>query len=563
VAELEGFARPLWGLAPLAAGGGDYGGWPLLRAGLSHGTDPGHDEFWGLPGDRDQRVVEAGAIASALCLAPADLWDPLTPEARRNVTAYLRKVNECELFDNNWLFFRVIANVALWRLHAEPDLDVVKRDLDRLESFASGAGWYTDGPNEPADYYASFGMHFYGLLFAALSGGLDPERSARFRERAAVFARSFRHWFAADGSALAYGRSLTYRFAQGAFWGALAFAGVEALPWGVVKGLFLRHLRWWLNRPIVDENGMLTLGYAYANLNVAESYNSSGSPYWAFKTFLPLALPESHPFWAAVEEPLPELPEVVVQPEPRLLICRDRTADHVVALAGGQWPSWKPGHAAEKYSKFCYSTWFGFSVSGGKTGLADGAFDSTLALSADGEIFRVRGPVKAVDIGAAAVVSDWRPWSDVSVRTWLVPAGPWHVRVHRIRSKRKLESAEGGFALDCTGQEIARGAASRAEEGASRAEYPAGVSLIRDLLGGRSGRVVLASPNTNVLHPQTVIPTLLGRHRSGEHWLACAVLGRPPVAGFTASSGDAPSCRLTQRGFAVDDVDGRPLYRWP
>src|SRR5437588_10732901 len=28
-AELEGFARPLWGLVPLAAGGGDFAAWDL------------------------------------------------------------------------------------------------------------------------------------------------------------------------------------------------------------------------------------------------------------------------------------------------------------------------------------------------------------------------------------------------------------------------------------------------------------------------------------------------------------------------------------------------------
>jgi hypothetical protein len=561
VAELEGFARPLWGLAPLAAGGGEFDGWERLRAGLSHGTDPAHPEFWGVPGDRDQRLVEMAAIAAALLLAPSALWDPLRAEARQNVVSYMRRINGCEVFDSNWLFFRVIVNLALSRLSAGPDLRIMTRDLDRLDSFARGRGWYSDGPDEPCDYYAAFGMHFYGLLYAALSEGLDPERSRRLRERAAVFARQFIHWFAADGSALPYGRSLTYRFAQGAFWGALAFAGVEALPWGVVKGLLLRHLRWWLSRPILEETGVLSLGYAYSNLNVAEAYNASGSPYWAFKAFLPLALPESHPFWAAEEEPLPDLPAVVAQPEPRLLVCRDRETGHVMALAGGQWVSWHPRHAAEKYSKFCYSTRFGFSVPRASAGLAEGAFDSTLALSEDAERFRVRGRVSSVSVDEAAVVSRWRPWPDVSVCTWLVPAGPWHVRVHRIRSGRRLFSAEGGFALGATDPGEAPDAPGDGRDGAAAAELGAGVSLIRDLAGGRVGRIVRAADGTNLLEPRTVIPTLVGEHPKGEFWLACAVLGHPPAARSGPSPNEAPAFAFEGGGFVLKDGLGRLLYR--
>lgn len=45
----------------------------------------------------------------------------------------------------------------------------------------------------------------------------DPDRCALYEERAKLFAADFINWFAEDGSALAYGRSLTYRFAQVSF----------------------------------------------------------------------------------------------------------------------------------------------------------------------------------------------------------------------------------------------------------------------------------------------------------------------------------------------------------
>ena len=141
------------------------------------------------------------------------------------------------------------------------------------------------------------------------------------------------YWFASDGAALPYGRSLTYRFSQSAFWSALAYAGVEPFSIGEIKGLILRNLR--IKQPIFDSNGLLTIGYRYPNLLMAENYNAPGSPYWALKTFLILALPEDHPFWQAEELPLPALKEKVVQKSPRFIICRQEEQDHTVVFNAG------------------------------------------------------------------------------------------------------------------------------------------------------------------------------------------------------------------------------------
>src|SRR2546423_389060 len=47
VAELEGYARPLWGIVPLVAGGGTFAHWDRWVAGLANGTDPEGPEYWG------------------------------------------------------------------------------------------------------------------------------------------------------------------------------------------------------------------------------------------------------------------------------------------------------------------------------------------------------------------------------------------------------------------------------------------------------------------------------------------------------------------------------------
>ncbi|NUT40066.1 MAG: DUF2264 domain-containing protein [Thermoactinospora sp.] len=524
-AELEGFARPLWGLAPLAAGGGEYADWPVYLDGLTSGSDPGHAEYWGEARDHDQRLVEMAAIGFALALAPERFWTPLRPAAQQRLAAWLDQINHRTPADNNWHFFRVLVNLGLENVGAPHDPEATEKALDRLEEFYLADGWYSDGATEQRDYYIPFAMHFYGLIYAGLRPGTP--RAARFRERAAVFARDFATWFAADGAAVPYGRSLTYRFAQAAFWGALAFAGVEALPWGQVKGLLLRHLRWWRGRPIFQTDGTLSIGYGYASLNMAEAYNSPGSPYWAMKAFLPLALPEDHPFWQAQEEAMPEVPALHALPHARMVMM---AGSHVTALCGGQWASWNPRHVAEKYAKFAYSSHFGFSVPTGSIGLRQAAADSMLALSDDGRHWRVREESES-EIDGHVVHSRWSPMPGVEVETWLIPHAPWHLRVHRLTCDRTVHSAEGGFAADRNGAVVEAGA------GSARA----GVSGIVDLGGERAGEMIVVDPNTNLIVPRTGLPSLLGEHPPGEHWLACAVLADPDPAAFEAAWAQPPT----------------------
>ena len=123
------------------------------------------------------------------------------------------------------------------------DREAQARSISLIDSFAIDDGWYTDGRGGNIDYYVPFALHTYGLV-AAASGLGDRDAAARYVERARRFAPEFMHWFARDGGAVPFGRSLTYRMAQGSFWGALAMADVDAIDWPEVRGLALRHLRW-------------------------------------------------------------------------------------------------------------------------------------------------------------------------------------------------------------------------------------------------------------------------------------------------------------------------------
>jgi hypothetical protein len=352
-------------------------------------------------------------------------------------------------------------------------------------------------------------------------GDEDPERAERFRTRASQFAIDHIDWFDDDGRAIPFGRSLTYRFAQASFWGGLAFADLNPLPWDVIRGLWARNVRWWLNQPIFTDGGLLSVGYRYPTLKMSETYNSPNSPYWAMKAFLPLALAPDHPFWQADEEPLPDRPDVVSQDKAKKVLCRD--SDHLFALSLAQ----ESDHGREKYTKFAYSAQFGFSVAGRTPGPGQAGHDSALALSLDGDQYKIPNAATTTAVYGTTLAQRWDPWDGVSVETWLAPALPWHVRVHRLTTDRRIHSEEGGFALDRTGDDDANRFTHTAEDGTALARYPGGVSGIVDPSGDRTPVVLDEEPNTNLNASRTVVPTLRATYEPGAHWLASAVMASP------------------------------------
>jgi hypothetical protein len=362
-------------------------------------------------------------------------------------------------------------------------------------------------------------MHAYGLVYAQLRPS-DP-RGRRFRERARAFASDFEAWFDPTGGVIPFGRSLTYRFAAGGFWAALAFADEEALSWGRVKGLLLRHLRWWSRWPISDRDGVLSLGWTYRNPWMREEYNSAGSPYWAMKAFLPLALPESHPFWQAEEEPLE--PRTSAQPRAGMLLSRDAT--QVVALNGGHGTSAWLNQGPAKYGRLVYSSLFGFSADSRAVGGRAG-HDSTLVLTrAEDAEAGVGADPRERHVWEHFIEDDlvycrWTPFEGVTVHSVLLGAAPWHLRLHRVRTDVPLRAEESGFALGVPSPEAHDAKAGRGE---ARAESAWGVSAIRCLHGSREAALRPLPPNANLVHPHAVVPLLGGDLDPGVHDLACAV----------------------------------------
>lgn len=523
VAELEGFSRVLWGVAPLLHGGFKSDFEEICLCGLKNGTNPEHEEYWGDIGDFDQRMVECAAISLLLLLCPEKFWAPLSDAEKSRLSSWLFQINNHKIHECNWLLFDVMVNMALKKIGAEYDQKRMEECLDSVEGYYLSNGWYSDGKGAHCDYYTSFAIHYYQLLYSKFMAEDDPERSKLYKARACEFAKEFIYWFSDGGSALPYGRSLTYRFAQCAFWGALAFAEVEAFPLGVIKGIVLRNLRWWLEKPIFSRDGILTIGYAYSNPFMSEDYNSFTSPYWGLKAFLPLALPASHPFWQAKEEPLPSLEKSHLQKESRFII--ERNGGEVFAFTSGyEFTNWHM-HCVPKYEKFVYSTLFGFSVPRQPYFLPHGAYDCTLALSRDdGVSFSVKRFNEKSEITSDRITMFWKAWDGTEVKTTIIPGAPWHIRIHEISTENEILAFDGGFAFPIEGKNYWGGFEKLESQNSAfiKSKLSSGVLL---LWGDGEAQTVFPTPNTNLLYHKTAIPTAKFKVPAGKSIIAAAFYG--------------------------------------
>lgn len=519
IAEMEGLSRALWGLFPLMAGGADVPFSEKYINAIKLGTDPQSPSYWGETGPYDQRLVEMAAYGLGLALLQDTLTDRFSETELKNLHRWLNQITDAQMPDSNWNYFAIIVQLGFKRAGMPYDQAAIDRRFNMMEAYYLGGGWYSDGPGRPKDYYISMAFHFYGLIYATLNAQDDPVRAATLRERAGLFAKDFIYLSAADGASVPFGRSLTYRFAMVAFWSGVAFAGLDVFSPGVVKGLILRHLRWWLEQPIFDRDGILTLGFAYPNLAMCEDYNSPGSPYWALKVFLIMALPADSDFWQAQELPLPELAPVHAIVPAQQILQHHENSQHVVMLTSGQLELNNYVNTEAKYTKFAYSTRFGFTIERGRYGIKHAACDSMLLLSDNDNYWRGRRECDSVEMQDGAIYSRWLPWHDVQIDTWLIPCGDWQVRVHHVTSARRLQTVEGGFAV----------IKADAETGGqwSRVRAVNGMSVIADIAPQapfRRGDSVVTPPNSSVMFAEcAVIPTLTGEIDAGEHWLCCAV----------------------------------------
>lgn len=501
-ARMEGFLRPLWALVPFFAGGSENKEFlQIYQEGIIVGTTPNAPGYWGKCHDYDQRFVEMASLSAGILFAREYFWDFMNEEQQDNFVQWISQINRYECCSCNWQFFRVLVNIALQSVNMPFDEVALRESLEFIDRCYTGNGWYKDGENGQSDYYVPFGMQFYGILYAMKMQEIDPQGCRKFIKRAEAFGKEFVYWFDEDGSALPYGRSQTYRFAQCAFYSLCIAAGIEPLPLGVMKGILVRNLEFWMKQPVFDRAGLLTIGYAYPNLTMAESYNAPGSAYWCMKSFFCLLLPENDSFWKTQAMPLPELEQTKLLQNADMLMVRHE--GHVVAYPGGRLTDRAHTHTEEKYAKFAYSTKYGFSVMHSQLSLTEAAPDSVLGFELAGHIF-VRGKAEEYHVSDKEIESIWSPLKGIMVHTRIIPSSHGQLRVHDIESVYDCQAFDAGFAVVIP----------------ERKGYGCDVAC---LSGGGSVETINPEPNTNLLFTKTKIPMVFYQIHKGSNHLETVV----------------------------------------
>ncbi|HET6708847.1 DUF2264 domain-containing protein [Amycolatopsis sp.] len=541
---LEGFARTflIAGFRVAGDGGADPGGFLEHYArGLAAGTDPASPEAWPRPDELGQSKVEAASIALVLQLTRPWLWDRLDDAVRERVVAWLATVIGQPYPPINWVWFRIVVESFLREAGGPWSAADVEEDLAVHASLRRPGGWLSDGDERAYDHYTGWALHLYPLLwthFFDVTGTLCP---GSLRHRWAADLRDYLddavRLVGSDGSPLLQGRSLVYRFAAAAPFWVGALTGTSRLSPGLtrrVAGGIVRHF------PTAD--GVLSLGWQHAWPAMRQAYSGPGSPYWAAKGLLGLALPAHHPVWTDVEEPLPietgDVARVVTAPG---WLVSGRRRDGIALVVNHGTDHARPGDPrsdAPLYARFGYST-ATFPPLGS---LPDNA---VYVLDKDGRASHRAGfsTCYATELpgGVLAAASQGRVrWVDTSAddspdhgsgRGGPVVPGPVLTVASVVRNGvevrlTRLDGAPAG-SLRLSGWPVSHAARPATEPGVAAARTPDLRSAVRSLRGFATAEVTVES-GTSPLGEWTAIPFVAteGPPEPGAVFAAVVVLDR-------------------------------------
>lgn len=329
--SLEAFARTFL-LASFRIKGDPEGtGWiaDWYARGLDAGTNPANADRWPTPGKLGQAKVEAASLAVGLALTREVLWDKLPQRVQEQLIAWFETVIGEEYPPINWVWFQIVVETFLASVGGRYSDEDIDAGLAIHDSLYRGHGWFADGPERAYDHYVGWAFQVYPQLLQLMAPE-DPRVKARAKldgDRLADFLDDAVHLVGANGAPLIQGRSLIYRFAAAApFWSG-QLLGNTRLSAGLSRRAASGILDYFVKRGSITDDGLLSIGFHDEFPGMKQSYSGAGSPYWAAKGMMGLALPADHPAWTAVEEPLP----VETGDTRRLLVAPGWQVDGTVA----------------------------------------------------------------------------------------------------------------------------------------------------------------------------------------------------------------------------------------
>lgn len=306
--KLEGLSRTLFAASVLLKANpeleingikvGDYYRHHLIKL-----TDPNSDTY--IPprakkGGPNQILVEFGAVAISLFVAPEILWQPLSKIQKDALAAVMLSYGDGPTVPSNWKFFNIYVLSFFKQQGYAVNEPLLKEYLQLSLEHYRGDGWYNDNP--AYDYYSMWAFQMYGILWAEFFGNEHyPKIAQKFIANFQDMNNNYPQLFSRSGEMIMWGRSISYRFASITPFALMGLVDDPTINYGWMRRISSGNLLQFLQHPDFLHQGVPTLGFYGTFEPAVQGYSVRGSSYWSLKAFLALLIPADNAFWTSNE----------------------------------------------------------------------------------------------------------------------------------------------------------------------------------------------------------------------------------------------------------------------
>lgn len=306
--KLEGLCRTLFVAAPLlkenpelVLNGIKVADYYRHQIGLL--VDPGSPSFIkhrAPNGGPSQNLVEFGALAISLFVAPDVVWEPLPQAQKEALAEVMISYGDGPTVDSNWKFFNIFVLSFFKQQGYAVNEKLLEEYLAKSLTHYRGQGWYHDSP--AYDYYSMWAFQMYGRIWSEVFGKkYYPDYAQKFVANFNDLKGNYPYLFSADGKMIMWGRSIAYRYGAVVPFPLMGFDNDPALNYGWMRRIASGVLMQFMQHPDFMQDGVPTLGFYGPYEPAVQMYSCRGSAYWMGKLFLGLLVPEDSPFWTATE----------------------------------------------------------------------------------------------------------------------------------------------------------------------------------------------------------------------------------------------------------------------
>lgn len=381
IEKLEGLCRTLFVAAPLLMDNPDLeingvNVADYYRYQITQLVNPESSSF--IPhrkGGTSQILVEFGALAISLSVAPHVLWKPLSQEHKDKLAAVMLSWGDGPTVPSNWKFFNIFVLSFLKDQGYQVNEKLLVEYLEKSLEHYRGQGWYNDNP--AFDYYSMWAFQMYGMVWSELYGKqYYPEIAQQFLKNFKDLNGNYPYLFNKDGEMVMWGRSISYRFGSMVPFPLMGFLDDQEMNinYGWMRRISSSVLLQFLQHPDFMEDAVPTLGFYGHYEPATQNYSCRGSVYWMGKAFLGLLVPDDNPFWNATENngawdtefkkdkvynKFQEASEILITDYPNIgaseirAWCHEKVAD-----------DWQKFRSSENYNKLSYNSNFLWQADG-------------------------------------------------------------------------------------------------------------------------------------------------------------------------------------------------------